>query len=69
MRLALSIVLLVAAVVLLVYGFQAADSLSSSFSRFFSGTPTDRSIWLILGGAACAIVGLVGLARTPRLAR
>ncbi len=69
MRYALSIVLLVAAVVLLVFGFQAADSISSSFSRFFSGTPTDRSIWLILAGAVCAVVGVIGIARTPRLAR
>lgn len=69
MRQALSIVLLVAAAVLLIYGIQASDSLASSFSRFFSGTPTDHSIGLILAGAVCAAIGLVGLLRSPRLAR
>lgn len=69
MRSALSIGLLVVGAILIVFGLQAADSIASSFSRFFSGTPTDHSMWLILGGVACAIVGLVGLARAPRLAR
>jgi hypothetical protein len=69
MRNSLNVVFLAAAVVLLVFGFQAADSIASSFSRFFSGTPTDHSMWLILGGVVCAIIGLVGFARAPRLAR
>ncbi len=69
MRTALSIVLLVAATVLLVYGIRASDSLASSFTSLFQGTPTDHSITLILAGAACAALGLFGLRRgEPRLA-
>lgn len=61
MRPILSIVLLVAAVILIVYGLQASDSIASSFSEFFTGSPTDRSMWLLIGGAACAVVGLATL--------
>lgn len=47
-------------VVLLVMGFTAADSVGSQFSRFFTGNPTDKSIWLILGGIVSIIVGAGG---------
>jgi hypothetical protein len=59
----ISIVLLVAGIVLLVYGVSAADSIGSSFSRLFTGSPTDKSIWLLIGGAAATIVGASGLFR------
>ena len=44
-------------IVLLIMGISAADSVSSSFSRFFTGNPSDRSIWLMLGGVACIVAG------------
>jgi hypothetical protein len=40
-----------------------ADSISSSFSRLFTGEPTDKSIWLLLGGGLATVVGLGGVAR------
>ncbi len=58
-----SLVLLVAGIVLLGYGFFALDSIGSSFSRFFTGSPTDKTMWLLIGGAVCAIVGASGVAR------
>lgn len=60
---ALSIGLLVVGVLLLVYGISAADSFSSDVSRAVTGTPTDRSMWLLVLGALAAVVGLVGLVR------
>lgn len=59
----LAIVLLVAGGCLLVYGLQASQSFSSDVSRLFTGSPTDRAIWLIVGGAAAAVVGAVLLLR------
>jgi hypothetical protein len=59
----ISLVLLVAGIVLLVYGLFALDSIGSSFSRFFTGSPTDKTMWLLIGGAVCAIVGGAGVAR------
>jgi len=46
-------------VVLLIFGFNEAHSFSSDVSRTFTGNPTNRSMWLIVGGAAAVIVGLV----------
>ena len=50
------VALFVFGVVLLVMGFSAADSIGSSFSRFFTGHPTDKSLWLMLGGVACILL-------------
>ena len=55
-------------IVLLVFGFNASHSLSSDVSRFFTGNPTDKSIWFLIGGAAAVIVGLVVAIRGGRRA-
>src|SRR5215831_9457196 len=52
-------------VVLLIFGFNEAHSFSSDVSRTFTGNPTDRSMWLIIGGAVAVVVGFV-LALTGR---
>jgi hypothetical protein len=59
----LSLALLVGGVILLICGASASDSIGSSFSRFFTGNPTDKTMWLLIGGAAATIVGVVGLLR------
>ena len=45
-------------VVLLIFGFNESHSFSSDVSRVFTGNPTDRSIWMIAGGAVAVIAGL-----------
>ncbi len=62
----ISLALLVGGVLLLIYGISASDSLSSDVSRLFTGSPTDRAIWLLVGGAIMAITGSFGLVREPR---
>jgi LPXTG-motif cell wall-anchored protein len=52
-----SIALLVVGVVLLVYGLNASNSVSSSVTQAVSGTPTDKSIWLIALGIIGVIAG------------
>jgi hypothetical protein len=59
----LSIALLVIGVVLLVWGISAGDSFSSNVSEAVTGSPADKTIWLIIGGILCAIVGLFGVLR------
>jgi hypothetical protein len=59
----ISLILLVGGVVFLVLGVIEADSINSSFSRLFTGEPTDKSIWMLLGGGIAAIIGLGGVAR------
>ena len=48
------------------YGAAANDSAASTFARFFTGNPTDRSMWLLIGGAVAAVVGIAGLIRGVR---
>jgi hypothetical protein len=48
---------------LIIYGISASESLGSDFSRFFTGSPTDRTLWFLIGGAVSAAVGLAGVMR------
>jgi len=59
----ISAVLLVIGVILLAFGLNAYHSASSDLSRFFTGAPTDKALWLLIGGVAAGIVGFLGLAR------
>jgi hypothetical protein len=58
----LFLALLVLGIVLLVLGANASDSISSSFSRLFTGQPTDKTVWLLIGGCVATLAGLGGLA-------
>ena len=62
----IAIALLVAGVVFMVLGFQATKSFSSDVSRFFTGSPTDKAIWMLMGGLVAAIVGLTMTLRGSR---
>ena len=59
----LSLTLLVAGILLIVYGVNASNSIGSDFSRLFTGSPTDKSVWLLIGGAVAAAAGAGGLLR------
>ena len=52
------IALLVGGVVLMIIGINATNSFSSDVSRFFSGSPTDKAVWMLIGGGVATIVGL-----------
>jgi hypothetical protein len=58
----ISLAVLVVGVVLLVFGFQASESVSSDFSRLFTGEPTDKAIWLLIAGGVLTVIGLGGVA-------
>ena len=58
MNKAVSIALLVGGIVLIVIGVNATNSFSSDVSRFFTGSPTDKAIWMLIGGVVAAVVGL-----------
>jgi len=55
---ALSLALLAGGIVLLIIGINATNSFGSDVSRFFTGSPTDKSIWLVIGGVAATAIGL-----------
>lgn len=55
-----SIAILVVGVVLLMFGINAQDSIVSSAKEAVTGTPTDKSLWLIILGIIGIIVGGLG---------
>jgi hypothetical protein len=66
MNKALSFALLVGGILALGYGITASNSLGSGFSRLFTGAPTDKAIWLLLGGGVAAAIGAGGLLTAPK---
>ena len=62
----LSVVLLAGGIVLIVYGVSASNSIASDFSRFFHGSPTDKSVWLLVGGVLATAIGAGGLIRKSK---
>ena len=63
MNKSISVALLAVGVILLAFGLNAYHSTSSDVSRFFTGAPTDKALWLLIGGVVAGIVGLFGLVR------
>ena len=56
-----SIAILVAGIILLVYGLQASNSVTSSVTQAVSGSPTNKTIWLIVLGVIGILSGGAGL--------
>jgi hypothetical protein len=69
MNKSLSIVLLLAGLALLVYGIMSNNSVASETSQAVTGAPTDKALWMMIGGGAAALFGFIGLlgARTHRV--
>jgi hypothetical protein len=63
MNKAISLALLVGGVILMIIGINATNSFSSDVSRFFTGSPTDKAVWMLIGGSVAAVIGLVSTLR------
>jgi len=59
----ISLAILIGGIVLIVYGVKATHSVGSDFARLFSGSPTEKSIWLLIGGCVVSAIGAGGLLR------
>ncbi len=59
----MSVALLVVGIVLIGWGVSASESFSSDLSRIFTGSPSNKAVWLLVPGIVAAIVGLFGLLR------
>jgi hypothetical protein len=53
--------LLAVGIVLLVYGFQASQSVTSGISRVFTGAPTDKAVWMMAAGVIASVAGALGI--------
>ena len=65
----ISTVLIIVGIVFLVMGVVAMDSFSSDLSRFFTGTPTDKSVWMFIAGILALIAGGAGATFRSRAAK
>jgi drug/metabolite transporter (DMT)-like permease len=63
MNKAIGLALLVVGVILICAGYNASQSFSSDVSRFFTGSATNKAMWMLVGGVAAAIAGAVLLNR------
>jgi len=67
MKKLVSLALLAGGIVLIISGYNSTHSFASQVSRFFTDSPTDKAIWMLIGGTAAALIGLATLWRSPRL--
>jgi len=58
---AVPLALLAGGILLAIFGIAAMNSASSDISRIFTGAPTDKAMWLLIGGIVTSVGGLVGL--------
>ena len=57
----LGVVLLIVGLLLLYFGWQAADSLGEQAHETLTGRFTDTTMWYLVGGAAASVGGLLML--------
>jgi len=62
----ISLALLGGGITLIVLGVNATNSFGSAVSRFFTGSPTDKAIWMLIGGIVAAIAGLTMTFRSSK---
>jgi len=63
----LGIALLVLGITLIVFGLNISDSINSSVSRYLSGHPLDKAVWLLLGGVAVSLFGEIMMLRPTKI--
>jgi hypothetical protein len=57
----ISMAILAGGVILVIFGVIATNSFSSDVSQFFTGSPTNNAIWMVIGGFVAIVIGLSGL--------
>lgn len=66
MKKIVALALFAGGILLTIFGVSAMNSASSDLSRFFTGAPTDRAIWMLVGGIVMLVAGLAGLLSVSR---
>ncbi len=56
-RRAIGIALLIGGLILLAFGMNASQSFASDVSEAFTGSPSDRSVWMLVSGSIAAVAG------------
>jgi uncharacterized membrane protein YidH (DUF202 family) len=61
MKTTIGIVLLVGGVLLLVFGYQAAESVEGRVRGVFTATNKNKTTWMYIGGTAMCVAGVFQL--------
>jgi hypothetical protein len=61
MNILVSLAFVLGGIVLLVLGYHEMHSVQSSFSHLLTGSPSDKSVWMLVAGAIATAAGLIGL--------
>jgi len=56
----------VGGLLLLWFGYDEYQSFQSEVDQFFGGAGSEQAIWMMVGGTACSVTGLVGLLRSGK---
>jgi len=59
----MGMVFLIVGIALLVWGYQTYESLGSQVEEVFTGSPSEKAIWLMGAGALCSALGALFLLR------
>lgn len=62
----ISLAMLAGGILLVIFGVSASNSVSSDISRVFTDAPTDKAIWMLVGGIVVTVIGAMGLLRGSR---
>lgn len=57
LRRVVGIALLIGGLVLVAFGMDASQSFASEMSEAFTGSPSDRSVWMLVSGSIAAVAG------------
>ncbi|MEO8169475.1 MAG: DUF3185 family protein [Oxalobacteraceae bacterium] len=66
MNKAVSLALLAGGIMLTIFVLNEFNSFTSDISRAFTGSPTNRSIGMMVGGVVLVVLGLTGLVSGSR---
>jgi len=59
----ISLAMLAGGILLVIFGINASNSVSSDISRVFTDAPTDKAIWMLVSGIVVTVIGAMGLLR------
>jgi len=57
----MALVFLFGGIFLLMVGFNEAHSMRSGFSHLLTGSPSDKSQWILISGAIATLAGVISL--------
>jgi hypothetical protein len=61
-----SLLFLFGGLALLFFGYNEAHTVRSNVLQVFTGSPSDKAIWMIVAGAIAVVAGVIGLTNSSK---